>query len=317
MQKILVTGATGQIGTELTRELRQRFGRENVLASSHHEPAADVLTDWAPYRRLDVTDNRAVAACLRDDRIDRVYHLAAIMSATGEQDPRQAWQVNIEGLRNVLEAAREARVRRMFWPSSIAAFGLDSPRDQTPQDTVMHPTTMYGITKVAGELLCDYYFQRYRLDVRGVRYPGVVSSEALPGGGTTDYAVEMFYAALRSGRYTCFVREDTVLPMIYMPDCIQAAVDLMDADLSNLRHHNAFNVTAMSFSAGELAAEIRRHLPHFECQFQPDERQKIADSWPRSLDDSAARAEWGWLPRYNLASMTAHMLDRLRARGIG
>jgi len=224
--------------------------------------------------------------------------------------------VNIEGLRNLLEAARRQGVNRMFWPSSIAAFGPDSPRVLTPQDTIMHPATIYGITKIAGELLCDYYFQRFGLDVRGVRYPGVISSEALPGGGTTDYAVEMFYAALREGHYTCFVREDTVLPMIYMPDCIRAALDLMDAELSDLRHHNAFNVAAMSFSAGELAAAIRAHLPHFACRFEPDRRQQIADSWPRSLDDSAARGEWGWQPQFDLATMVADMLKRLRAKGI-
>ena len=231
-----------------------------------------------------------------------------------ESDPQRAWAINMGGLYNILEAARARNVRQLFWPSSIAAFGPDSPRTRTPQDTLMRPTTIYGVAKVAGELLCNYYVQRYGLDVRGVRYPGVISSEAPPGGGTTDYAVDMFHAALGPGRYTCFVREDTVLPMIYMPDCIKAALDLMQADASTLRHHNAFNVAAMSFSAGDLANEIRRHVPRFVCRFEPDERQAIADSWPMSLEDSAARQEWGWKPSFDLAGMTIDMLERLTAR---
>ena len=314
MPRILVTGAVGQIGTELTRELRTREGCQNVLATSRQSrPPADELVP-GPFEPLDVTNPRAVAQCIERHRIDTIFHLAAVLSAAGEERPQLAWEVNMGGLYNVLEAARQGHVKKVFWPSSIAAFGPETPLANTPQDTIQRPTTIYGIAKVAGELLCDYYFRKYRLDVRGVRYPGVISSETKPGGGTTDYAVEMFYAAVEHRPYTCFVREDTVLPMIYMPDCIRAAVDLMEADLSHLIHHNSFNVAAMSFSAGELAAEIRKHVPDFTCTYAPNHRQAIADSWPRSLDDSAARREWNWRPEYDLASMTRDMLEKLRRK---
>jgi nucleoside-diphosphate-sugar epimerase len=312
MTKILVTGAFGQIGTELTEALRDKHGPENVLSTGQRLPSPAVQP--GPMEVLDVTDRKAVDQLLERHGIDVIYHLAAQLSATGEKDPQQAWEVNMGGLCNVLEAARLRGVSQVFWPSSIAVFGLRAPRDRTPQDTVMQPTTIYGVAKVAGELLGDYYFHKYGLDVRGVRYPGVISSAAPPGGGTTDYAVEIFYAALTTGLYTCFLREDTVLPMIYMPDCIRAALALMEADLDKLRHHNGFNLQAMSFSAGEVAAEIAKHLPEFECSFRPDHRQSIADSWPRSLDDSAARTEWGWQPQYDLSSMTVDMLEKLRGR---
>ena len=314
-QRILVTGALGQIGTELTHALRMRFGESNVLATSRRSVPPESFT--GRFAQLDVTDAAAVGDVVEKERIDVIYHLAAVLSAIGEHNPQLAWTVNIDGLYNILEAARRHGVSQIFWPSSIAVFGPDVTRDATPQDTSLRPTTMYGVTKVAGELLCDYYFRRYRLDVRGVRYPGVISSGALPGGGTTDYAVEMFYAALESRKYTCFVREDTVLPMIYMPDCIKAALDLMSAELSRLRHHNSFNVAAMSFSAGELAETIRVHVPDFVCGFRPDQRQEIADSWPRSIDDSDAREEWQWRPHFDLHSMTVDMLDKLRTRNIG
>ena len=312
---VLVTGAFGQIGSELVPALRARHGHENVLATGRHLP-----TDPAgrgpnePVATLDVTDAGAVKEIIETHEVDVIYHLAAILSARGEREPNLTWAVNMEGLRNVLEAARTADACRVFWPSSIAAFGPDTPRDRTPQDTVMRPTTVYGITKVAGELLCDYYYRRFGLDVRGVRYPGVISSEHPPGGGTTDYAVEIFHAALKDGRYTAFVRADCVLPMIYMPDCISAAIDLMDADLSRLVHRNGFNIAAMSFSVEELAAEIRKHVPGFVCDYAPDERQLTADSWPRSIDDSVARIEWGWHPEYDLARTTSDMLARLRQR---
>ena len=315
MRRILITGATGQIGTELTRELRQPRGTENVIASSRHRPSDDAHHAWAPFEELDVTHPEAIVRILEQYEIDTVYHLASLLSAVGEQKPQQAWNINVNGLHNVLEAARTCGVSQVFWPSSIAAFGPNTPRINTPQDTIMHPTTMYGVTKVAGELLSDYYVDRYGLDVRGVRYPGVISSDTLPGGGTTDYAVAIFYEAIKKGSYTCFVREDTVLPMIYMPDCIQAAVGIMNtADPSRLKHHNGFNVAAMSFSAGELAEEIKKHIPNFECRFEPDERQAIADSWPQSLDDSAAREQWDWQPKYGLAEMTVDMLDKLAKR---
>ncbi len=313
-RKILVTGAQGQIGTELVVALRREYGRENVVASGLRDLPRDVRGEWEPFISLDVTDQDAIDDSFAKGRFDVVYHLAAVLSAVGEQNPETAWNVNMNGLRHVLEAARLHGVQQVFWPSSIAVFGPDTPNEQTPQDTLMRPTTMYGVTKVAGELLCDYYVDHYGLDVRGLRYPGVISSEALPGGGTTDYAVAIFYEALRSGRYTCFVREDTVLPMIYIPDCIAAAMQLMQADKSRLEHHNAFNLASMSFSVGELAAEIRKHIPNFQCDFAPDERQEYADSWPRSIDDSAARSEWDWAPEYDLARMTTDMLERLGQR---
>lgn len=314
MKKILVIGATGQIGTDLTRELHNRYGQDNVIAASRHRPDNDEQHRWGSFEVLDVTDRNSICRVINQYEIDTVFHLAAVLSVVGEEEPQRAWHVNMSGLHNVLEAARSCGVKQMFWPSSIAAFGPNTPRVRTPQDTIMQPTTMYGVTKVAGERLCDYYADRYAFDVRGVRYPGVISSDALPGGGTTDYAVAIFYEAIKRGHYTCFVREDTVLPMIYMPDCIQAALGLMDAERSRLKHRNGYNISAMSFSAGQLAAEIKKHLPRFECQFEPDQRQTIADSWPQDLDDSAARQEWGWQPKYGLAEMTVDMLKKLTAR---
>ena len=315
MDSILVTGANGQIGSELTLALRARYGVDQVIASGRREPEPGTPTANGPFEIIDVTQPDQIATVIARHRITTVYHLAAVLSAIGEQEPQRAWTVNVDGLRHLLEAARVGGVQRVFWPSSIAAFGPDTPRDDTPQDTVMRPTTVYGIAKVTGELLCDYYVRRYGLDVRGVRYPGVISSETPPGGGTTDYAVAIFHAALETGRYVCFVREDTVLPMIYMPDCINAALDLMAADQTGLTHRNSFNLAAMSFSAGALAAAIAREVPGFTCVYEPDARQAIADTWPRTLDDSAARREWGWRPRYGLEEMTTDMLARLRAKG--
>jgi nucleoside-diphosphate-sugar epimerase len=312
--RILVTGAVGQIGSDLTLALRERYGAAHVVAAGHRTPPSAALRESGPYESVDVTDAANIVEVVERHRIDTIYHLAAVLSAVGEANPQLAWNVNINGLYNVLEVCRERGIRQVFCPSSIAAFGPETPRDQTPQETVLRPTTIYGVSKVAGELLCDYYVRRFGLDVRGVRYPGIISSETLPGGGTTDYAVAIFYEALAKGRYTCFVREDTVLPMMYMPDCIKATIDLMEADGARLVHHADFNLAAMSFSAAELAAEIAKHLPHFSCTYEPDHRQAIADSWPRSLDDSAAHAEWGWQPAWDLASMTVDMLDKLRAR---
>ena len=240
--------------------------------------------------------------------------MAAILSAVGEEKPLVCWKVNVEGLHYILEIAREREMTRVFVPSSIAVFGPETPRDQAPQDTVLKPKTMYGVSKVTGELLGDYYFHRFGLDVRGIRYPGIISSETLPGGGTTDYAVEIFYEAIKKKRYTCFLKEDTVLPMMYMPDCIKGTIDLMEADVEKLRHHCDFNMASMSFSAGELAAEIKKHIPEFECDYKPDFRQGIADSWPQSIDDSAARKEWGWKPSYDLPTMVEDMLEKLGKR---
>jgi nucleoside-diphosphate-sugar epimerase len=314
MKAILVTGACGQIGSELTLALRDRYGDDNVVATGHRTKPGDALRDSGPFEFIDVTQKETVEAVVKKYNIDTVYHMAAILSAVGEQRPHLAWDVNINGLYNILEIAREYELVRVFCPSSIAAFGPETPREDTPQETVLRPTTMYGLTKVAGELLCDYYFRRFGVDVRGVRYPGIISSETLPGGGTTDYAVAIFYEAIKHKHYTCFVREDTVLPMMYMPDCIKGTIDLMEADLAGLEHHADFNIASISFSAGELAAEIKKHIPEFTIAYQPDDRQAIADSWPRSIDDGAARKEWGWQPSYDLASMAADMLEKLSQR---
>jgi nucleoside-diphosphate-sugar epimerase len=313
MRRILVTGAVGQIGSELTVELRRRYGAGNVVAAGHRTRPAPVLCE-GPFEYIDVARRDSIEDVVKRYNIDAVYHMAAILSAVGEAKPHLAWEVNMNGLYNILEVAREHNLTRVFCPSSIAAFGPETPQYNTPQETVLRPRTMYGVTKVAGELLCDYYVRRFGLDVRGVRYPGIISSETLPGGGTTDYAVAIYYEAVASKRYTCFVREDTVLPMMYMPDCIKGTIDLMEASFERLVHHADFNLAAMSFSAGELAAEIRKHIPEFEVTYEPDFRQAIADSWPRSIDDRAAREEWDWRPAYDLRAMTADMLARLGAR---
>jgi nucleoside-diphosphate-sugar epimerase len=309
--RILVTGAVGQIGSELTPALRKRYGSENVVACGHKTMPSPTLREAGPFEFIDVTRRETIEAVVERYEIDTIYHLAAILSAVGEQKPHLAWDVNINGLYNILEVARERKLARVFCPSSIAAFGPETPRDNTPQETVLRPKTMYGVTKVAGELLCDYYFHRFDLDVRGVRYPGIISSETPPGGGTTDYAVEIFYEAIKHKRYSCFLREDTVLPMMYMPDCIKAAINLMEADPSRLKRHADYNVAAFSFSPTELVAEIQKHIPELACAYDPDFRQQIADSWPRTLDDRAAREDWGWEPEYDLEAMVADMVEKL------
>jgi len=311
MKKILVTGATGQIGSELTIELRKKYNGDNVVAAGHKRKPGEKLLKSGPFEYVDTADRENVKKVVKKYDIDTIYHLAAVLSAVGEENPQFAWHVNMDGLYNVLEVAREYGIDKVFWPSSIAVFGLGAPRVNTPQDAVLTPGTMYGVTKVAGELLCNYYFSRFGLDVRSVRYPGIISSETPPGGGTTDYAVEIFYEAIKKKRYMCFVREDTVLPMMYMPDCIKAAMDLMEADSSKVKHRTSYNVAAISFSAGELTAEIKKYIPAFKCEYKPDFRQKIADSWPMSIDDSTARIEWGWKPTYDLASMTKDMIKEL------
>lgn len=314
MKRLLVIGATGQIGSELTLALRTKYGGNNVIAAGHRRKPSDKLQSSGPFIFLDVTDKKSVHEIIMDYEIDTIYLLATVLSAVGEQNPQLAWAVNMEGLHNILELAREHKILRVFWPSSIAVFGPETPRDNTPQDTILIPRTIYGVTKVAGELLCNYYHSRYGIDVRCVRYPGIISSETPPGGGTTDYAVEIFYEAIKRKRYTCFVRKETVLPMMYMPDCIKVAMQMMEADPSEIQHHVGYNVTGVSFSAGELAAEIKKHIPEFECTYSPDFRQTIAESWPKSLDDNIARTEWGWHPDYDLASMTNEMIEKLMKR---
>jgi len=313
MKRILVTGGTGQIGSELVPELRRIHGDHNVVLGVHSRPLQEELAS-GPYEKVDVTSKESLERVVEQYDVDTVYHMAAILSAAGEKDPWLAWNVNMNGTYNVLEVAREREMVRVFCPSSIAAFGPETPRINTPQETVLRPRTMYGLTKVAGELLCNYYFNKFGLDVRGVRYPGIISNKTLPGGGTTDYAVEIFYEAIKHMRYQCFLREDSTLPMMYMPDCIKATVDVMNADLGRLKHHADFNLAAFSFSPGELAEEIKEHLPKFVVTYKPDNRQAIADSWPKSIDDSTAREEWGWKPRYDLPAMVKDMIDVLGER---
>lgn len=311
MNRTLVTGAGGQIGSWLVPRLRELYGETNVLATDIRTISPE-FTEAGPFQVLDATDAKAVGQAIMRFEADTVYHLAAILSAIGERDPRLAWHVNMTSLEAVLEVAREQGCA-VFTPSSIGVFGPESPKDPTPQDTVMRPQTVYGITKVAGELLCDYYHRRYGVDTRGVRYPGLISYGAPPGGGTTDWAVDIFYKAVETGRYSCFLAEGTRLDMMYMPDAVRAAIGIMEADPDKLRHRNAFNVTAMQLAPETLAAEIRKHVPEFVMEYEVDPvRQAIAESWPDRIDDTAAAQEWGWKPEYDMAAMTADMLAHLR-----
>ena len=314
MRRILVTGALGQIGSELVIALRERYGGGSVIASDIRLPPLETLRPGERFEFLDSTNLHQVQDHVRNGEVGTIYHLAALLSATAEEKPHVAWELNMGGLYKVLEVARQYECK-VFFPSSIGAFGPGTPKDNTPQDTIQRPTTMYGVTKVAGELLCDYYNRRFGVDTRGLRFPGLISHAAPPGGGTTDYAVAIFYDAIRHGRYTCFLKPDTRLDMMYMPDALAALVALMEADEAKLVHRNSFNVTAMNFTPEELAAEIRRHIPGFEIRYEIDPvRQGIADSWPNSLDCSAARTEWGFSPQYSLSAMVADMLSKLKAR---
>jgi nucleoside-diphosphate-sugar epimerase len=312
--RIMLTGASGQIGTDLLKVLRRTHGDSNVVAADIQPLSDPALRESGPFEICDVTRRERIEEVVRKHDIGTIYHLAAILSATGEKNPQLAWNVNINGTYNVLEIAREHGMSRVFIPSSIAAFGPETPREDTPQETVLRPKTMYGVTKVAGELLADYYVKRFKVDVRGCRFPGIISHGTLPGGGTTDYAVAIFYEAVKSRKYTCFLREDSRLPMMYMPDCLKSVTDLMAADFGRLRHHADFNLAAMSFTPAELAAEIKVHIPDFVIDYKPDFRQAIADSWPTSIDDAAAREEWGWKPGYDLKAMVKDMLDVLSRR---
>ncbi|MDJ0971479.1 MAG: L-threonine 3-dehydrogenase [Kiloniellales bacterium] len=314
MRRILVTGALGQIGSELVPALRARYGRDRVIASDIRMMPAGDQAQQGPYEHADCTQPHQILEVVRRHDIGRIYHMAALLSAVAEEKPQVAWTINMSGLYNVLEVARQYDCA-VFFPSSIGAFGPSTPRDQTPQDTIQRPTTMYGVSKVSGELLCDYYALRFGIDTRGVRLPGLISYVAPPGGGTTDYAVDIFYHALRYGRYTCFLRPDTCLDMMYMPDAIRAMIEVMEADPARLVHRNAFNITATSFTPEVLAGAIRKHLPGFAIDYEVDPvRQAIADSWPRSLDDSAARSEWDWAPAFDLPAMTEDMLNKLDAK---
>jgi nucleoside-diphosphate-sugar epimerase len=313
MKRIVVTGAAGQVGTELVPALRAACGQDAVMATDIRA-APPSLAGGGPWARVDCTDGAQVGAAVREHRADTVFHLAAILSATAERDPGRAYRINMDGLYNVLEAARE-RGCAVFTPSSIAAFGPSTPPDPTPQDTLQRPTTMYGVTKVAGELLCDYYHQRWGVDTRGLRYPGLISHVGEPGGGTTDYAVDIYYHAVRGEPYTCFLAADTQLDMMYMPDAVRAAMELMEADAGRLVHRNAFNITAMQLTPARMARSIQRTRPRFQIHYDVDPvRQRIADSWPRRIDDAAARVEWDWRPAWELDAMTGDMLTQLGAR---
>lgn len=314
MKKILVTGALGQIGSELTMHMRSIYGNDNVVATDIRKIEGNPTVESGPFEVLDVTNAKQMADIAKKYNVDSIIHLAALLSAVAEAKPALAWEINMGGLFNALEVARECNCA-FFTPSSIAAFGPSSPRVLTPQDTIQRPGTMYGVTKVSGELLCDYYFKKYGVDTRGVRFPGLISYVTPPGGGTTDYAVDIYYEALKSGKYSSFIAEGTYMDMMYMPDALNAIVKLMEADPSKLVHRNAFNITAMSFEPGQIAAEIKKHIPSFEMSYNVDPiRQAIADSWPDSIDDSAAKEEWGFETKYDLASMTTDMLAKLREK---
>ena len=313
MKKILITGALGQIGSELTTSLRKRYGDKKVIASDIKPRLEGTIGQDGPFEHIDCLNAQEIYSTVKKYKIDTVFHLAAILSASGEKNPQLAWKVNINGLYNVLEIAREYKCA-VFTPSSIAAFGPSTPKDSTPQETIQRPTTIYGLTKVTGELLCDYYHSKYGVDTRGVRFPGIISYTTLPGGGTTDYAVEIFYQALKNKQYTCFLDKDTCLDMMYIPDGLKAAVNLMEADPSRLKYRNAYNVTAESFNPEQLAGEIKKYIPDFEINYDVDPMlQAIADSWPNRLDDSAApREDWGWSPDYDLKATTKDMIEKLK-----
>lgn len=309
----MITGALGQIGSELIVKLRDIYGAENVLATDIRKTDSPVVNE-GPFELLDVMDLENMRKLAKDFGADTMMHMAALLSATAEAKPLLAWNLNMGGLVNALETSRELGLQ-FFTPSSIGAFGPSTPKDNTPQDTLQRPTTMYGVNKVAGELLCDYYFQKFGVDTRGVRFPGLISYVTPPGGGTTDYAVDIYYKALEEGKYTSYIEKGTYMDMMYMPDALQAIVDLMEADASKLEHRNAFNVTAMSFEPEQIAASIRKHIPNFEMNYEVDPiRQTIANSWPDSIDASAAKAEWGFKAQYDLDEMTKDMLEKLAAK---
>jgi nucleoside-diphosphate-sugar epimerase len=309
-EKILVIGASGQIGVELTLALRKIYGSSAVIASDLREENA-LLKGTGPYVSLDVMNKEMLHVQVIRQGITQIYLLAAILSATGEKNPGLAWHLNMQSLLNVLDIAREEKLSKVYWPSSIAVFGPTSPRQNCPQQTIIEPITVYGISKYAGEFWCNYYFNKYNVDVRSVRYPGLISYKSAPGGGTTDYAVEIFHEALEEKKYNCFLKPDTSLPMMYMPDAIRATIELMEAPAEKVSIRTSYNLAAMSFSPEEIAAEIKNHIPEFSMHYAPDYRQDIADSWPQSIDDSKARKDWGWLPEYDLKRMTEDMLLNL------
>jgi nucleoside-diphosphate-sugar epimerase len=313
MKKIIVIGASGQIGTELTMELRKRYGHANVIASDIKN-ASDEVMNSGPFEILDVTDEKRVREITKQYAIDTVCLLAALLSGTSEKYPRKAWELNINSLLLILDMAKENLIKQIFWPSTIAVFGPTTPKMNTPQITIMEPSTVYGISKQAGERWCEYYFNRYGVDVRSLRYPGIISYKTEAGGGTTDYAVEIFYAAIQNGKYECFLKENTLLPMMYMEDALRATIDLMEADASKIKIRSSYNLSAISFTPKELATEIKKYIPNFTISYKPDFRQQIADSWPASIDDSEARQDWGWKHEYDLPCMTEIMLKEIKKK---
>lgn len=311
-EKILVIGASGQIGVELTLALRKLYGSANVIASDLREEN-DLLKGSGPYVSLDIMNKEMLHVQVIRQGITQIYILAAILSATGEKNPALAWHLNMQGLLNVLDIAKEESLTKVYWPSSIAVFGPTSPRQDCPQKTIIEPTTVYGISKYAGEFWCNYYFNKFGVDVRSMRYPGLISYKSAPGGGTTDYAVEIFYEAMADGHYDCFLKEDTFLPMMYMPDAIRATIELMEAPAEKIKIRTSYNVAALSFSPEQIASEIKKHIPDFTIAYKPDYRQSIADSWPQSINDSVARSDWGWKPEYDLPRLAKDMLQNLNA----
>ncbi len=309
-ERILVIGASGQIGVELTLALRKIYGNHNVIASDLREENP-LLKGTGPYVSLDVMNKEMLHVQVIRQGVTQIYLLAAILSATGEKNPGLAWNLNMQGLLNVLDIAREEKLTKVYWPSSIAVFGPTSPRQQCPQQTIIEPTTVYGISKYAGEFWCHYFHQRFGVDVRSLRYPGLISYKSPPGGGTTDYAIEIFHEALEEKKYDCFLKADTYLPMMYMPDAIRATIELMEAPADRISIRTSYNISSMSFSPEEIAAEIKKHIPDFSIRYKPDYRQAIAESWPQSIDDSVARKDWGWKEEYDLSAMVKDMLGNL------
>jgi nucleoside-diphosphate-sugar epimerase len=310
MSKIIVIGSCGQIGTELVLALRTLNGAQNVIAADLKEECPPILSN-GPYIKMDILDREAVRKYIIDEQVEEVYLLAALLSATAEKNPDFAWKLNMEGLFTILDLAKEGHVKKIFWPSSIAVFGPTTPSDQTPQHTIMEPSTVYGISKQAGERWCEYYFNKFGVDVRSIRYPGLISYKSLPGGGTTDYAVDIFYKAKSQGNFTCFLKEDTALPMMFMDDAIRATIELMQAPSEKIKIRSAYNLAGSSFTPAELALSIQKHLPDFRISYEPDFRQGIADSWPNSIDDSNAHKDWGWKAAFDTDAMVKVMLDNV------
>jgi len=313
MSKTIVIGASGQIGSDLTLELRNRFGNDNIIASDIKNAADDVMSS-GPFETLDVMNESGVAAVFKKHDISKVYLLAAMLSGSAEKNPKKAWDLNMKSLLSILDMAKEGLIKKVFWPSSIAVFGPTTPKENTPQLTIMEPSTVYGISKLAGERWCEYYFKKYGVDVRGVRYPGLISYKTEAGGGTTDYAVEIFYEAIRAGKYECFLSENTLLPMMFMPDAIRATIDLVEAPAEKVKIRSSYNLSGISFDPKGLAAEIKKHIPEFTITYKPDFRQQIAESWPGSIDDAEARADWGWKHEYDIVKMTDIMLKEIKRK---